>query len=572
MTEKKIPQVERRLTRRFPLAIGFVLASCLAWTHPLSQFSINHFNTMEFSPGLVRIHTLIDIAEIPAFRELALIDSNGDSQLVQEEIGAFLERRVPQILSAILLTIDGKEVPLETDHKAIRFYPGLARVTCAQILVQFSAPLPPLSAPVNVSFRDHSFPENKKDFGQLRLRATGGLEIPLQLISRLDSRPAEIVAETDDTWLLASGDVSFTLVPGATAAGGETPVGFEYVDTLVSPTIIPPETVKPDEKTGGIPILRSDKTRALPEPQVAALEPRAIQSFPEVPGPGGAGPAISGQPQQSTIQRGERELGELIHRRELSPTMIVIALILAAFYGAGHALTPGHGKTIVAAYLVGSRGTVWHAVYLGLVVTLTHMGSVFIIGLVALQLQSSLIQGNLVPVMECISGLLIVVIGLYLFLSRYRSLIRMRTLASLGVEHGDHHHHHHDHPHPHSHASHTHSHQIPADASVWNLLVLGISGGMVPCPTAIVVLMVAIGVGRTAFGLMLIAAFSAGLATVLIVIGVLMVTAKHLLDRFSYSGRVIQILPVFSGALITFIGFWLTGYALVRAGIISVNL
>ena len=94
---------------------------------------------------------------------------------------------------------------------------------------------------------------------------------------------------------------------------------------------------------------------------------------------------------------------------------------------------------------------------------------------------------------------------------------------------------------------------------------------MVPCPTAIVVLMVAIGIGRIAFGLLLIAAFSVGLAAVLIVIGIIMVKAKHLLDRFSYSGQAIRILPVFSGILITGIGFWLTVYALTRAGIISVH-
>lgn len=535
--------------------------------HPLSQFSVNHFNTLEFRPGSLRVHTLIDIAEIPSFRELGLIDTDNDSQLTREEIDAYLRRRVPEIRSTLSLTLDGREIPLQIDHEAIRFYPGLARVTCAQILAQFSAEMPSLSAAAAVTFRENSFPENKKDFGQLRLRFLGGLQIPIQLIHRIDSRPVELVPETEDTWLIPSGDVALTIVPGAVEAEVGSQIGFPYVDTLVSPTIIPPEPLQLGED-GFIPIFRSEKSQPTAEQQVAVLQPRAIQSFPALPP--SAVPIPTTEPKVSAA---ERELGELIHRRDLSPLVVLIALVLAVFYGAGHALTPGHGKTLVAAYLVGSRGTVWHAIYLGLIVTVTHMGSVFIVGLVVLHLQPT---GNLIPVMEGISGLLITGIGFYLFLSRYRELVRGNALASLGADrepdHHDHSHsHHHDHNHPHHH-HHGHSHEIPAGASLWDLLALGISGGMVPCPTAIVVLMVAINIGRTAFGLMLITAFSVGLAAVLIVIGILVVRAKHMLELFSYSGRVIRILPVFSGILITCIGFWLTVYALIRAGIIVVAL
>ena len=107
---------------------------------------------------------------------------------------------------------------------------------------------------------------------------------------------------------------------------------------------------------------------------------------------------------------------------------------------------------------------------------------------------------------------------------------------------------------------------------MWDLLVLGISGGMVPCPSAIVVLMVAIGIGRTAFGLTLICAFSVGLAAVLIAIGILMVTAKNALDRFSFTGHAFRVMPVLSGILITFVGLWLTAFALIRGGFVTLNL
>jgi len=574
--------------------------------HPLSQFSINHFNTLEFQPGAIQIHTLIDIAELPSFRELGLVDADKNSRLTREEINAYLDTRAQTILSALALTVNDEPIPLKIDHSELRLYPGLARVTCMQLLAQFSGELPEITSPARVHFQDNSFPENQKDFGQLRLRFLGGLKIPAESIQRDDSRLEEAVPETDDTWLMSSGDVSFRLEPGVLDAGTGSKTGFAYVDTIVSPTIIPPETLS-FNADGIIPILRSDKEQPTPQDQIAVLQPRAIQAFPEPP----SSAAISRPPptaREGAVSPGERELGELIHRQDLSFWVVLVALVLAAFYGAGHALTPGHGKTIVAAYLVGSRGTVWHAIYLGLIVTLTHTGSVFIIGFIALYLQSSLVQGNLIPVMEGVSGLLITAIGLWMFLSRYRNFIRARALASACIspaEIHDHHHHqshhehhshsreHHDHsddhPHDHSHEHHDHSghshdhnhvhhhghsHEIPADASMWDLLVLGISGGMVPCPTAIVVLMVAIGIGRTAFGMLLIAAFSVGLAAVLIVIGVLMVTAKNLLDRFSFggTGRLVLVLPIFSGALITCIGLWLTVYALIRGGIITIHL
>ncbi len=623
--------------------------------HPLSQFSINHFSTLEFRPGSIRIHTLIDIAEMPCFPELGQIDTDNNSQLTREEIATYLDRRIPTIQSAVSLTVDGQEIPLRVDHRDVRFYPGLARITCLQLLVQFSADLPTSANPIQVAFHDGSFPENNKNFGQLRLRFLDGATIPLDSIQSAFPGTVEIIPETADTWLLPPAGVECSVVPGTAQARTESGTGFAYVDTLVSATIIPVELLQENE-TGVIPIFRTNQSQKTSDQTAPVLKPRRIQSFPEAPGAVATRRASGGPP----VQKGEKEMGDFIARENLNPLFVLLALLLSAFYGAGHALTPGHGKTIVAAYLVGSKGTIWHAFYLGLIVTLTHMGSVFIVGIVALNLQSSLVnQGDLVVILEVVSGLLVMGIGFYMFLSRYRDWIRSQTLSAVGIpyqpyvhhehvvsshhdhddhdddddedhdhenhphphphphphEHphdhdhdhdheDDHHHddedehlesHTHSHPHPHdhfhphkheehhAHAGHTHdhsdehghhhghSHEIPANAGLWDLLVLGISGGMVPCPTAIVVLIVAIGLHRTAFGLLLIGAFSVGLAAVLIAVGVLMVSAKHVLDRFSFSGRLIKILPVFSGALITLIGVLLTVYALKRGGWLVIN-
>ncbi len=226
-----------------------------------------------------------------------------------------------------------------------------------------------------------------------------------------------------------------------------------------------------------------------------------------------------------------------------------VLLLLAAAFGAAHALTPGHGKTLVAAYLVGERGTVAHAVVLGLVTTLTHTGVVMLIALALLWFFPDAVPAQVQTALGLGGGLLIVGTGLWLLLRR----------LSGGADHvhiGGHGHHHHDH----AHNDHGHAHALPdAGEKVgwWGLIALGMSGGIVPCWDAIAMLGFAIFAQRLWLGVPLLLAFSAGLAGVLVLIGILVVYVKGFADSRWGDSRLTKLLPLVSAVLVTLMGLWL---------------
>ena len=243
--------------------------------------------------------------------------------------------------------------------------------------------------------------------------------------------------------------------------------------------------------------------------------------------------------------------------------MVAAAIGIAFALGAAHALTPGHGKTIVAAYLVGSRGTLKHAAFLGAMVTFTHTVSVFLLGMATLFLFQYVVPEQVTRVLGAISGLSIVAIGGWMLYQRVRS--------SRPHSHGHHHHHHsHDHAHDahdhfHSHDSdhvHTHSH-VPDEISWSGLMALGASGGLVPCESALVLLLTAIALRRVGLGLVLLVAFSIGLAIVLMAIGVLVIYAKNLLPGGAHRGSgFFRWMPVASAAVVLALGLLMTGVSL----------
>src|SRR5689334_25029043 len=142
-------------------------------------------------------------------------------------------------------------------------------------------------------------------------------------------------------------------------------------------------------------------------------------------------------------------LAQLLHQPQLSAGWLIAGIAVAFWLGAIHALEPGHGKTIVAAYLVGSRGNLRHAAFLGAMVTFTHTISVFLLGLGTLLLSSYIVPEKIIPVLGVLSGVSIVLIGGWLFYQRWRAFMHTRAHA-----HGHHHHHHHGHDHDHHHHHH----------------------------------------------------------------------------------------------------------------------
>jgi len=230
---------------------------------------------------------------------------------------------------------------------------------------------------------------------------------------------------------------------------------------------------------------------------------------------------------------------------------LLVLLLAALGWGALHALSPGHGKAMVAAYLVGSKGTSRHAVVLGVVVTVTHTIGVFAIGLVTLLLAQYVLPEDLYPWLTLVSGLTVVAIGVAVLRSRVRHH-RAQRAHSHAYEHG--HDHAHDHDHDHDHGPHGHSHDVPDAITRKGMIAMGASAGMIPCPSALVVLLGAVAQHQVALGLALILAFSVGLAVTLTALGLLVVHARRVTTRLRVPQRLVTGLPAASALLIVGLG------------------
>ena len=277
---------------------------------------------------------------------------------------------------------------------------------------------------------------------------------------------------------------------------------------------------------------RSDELRAYPKDMLSSPLDVTSVTAEVAPGHGpDVPPTLSrGKVLQAPDRIADAGFASLVGRSHLSLLVILASLAAALFWGAAHAHSPGHGKTIVTAYLVGQRGTPRHAALLGLIVTVTHTIGVFALGLVTLALSQFIVPDRLYPWLNLISGLLVVGIGASVLRSRWR---RSR-----------HHHHHH--------------HHGEAGTSLRSLLAVGVSGGLLPCPSALVVLLAAISLHRVAFGLLLILAFSAGLALTITGIGLAAVLARSAFRRVSFEGRLVRLLPAASALVILAAGLAMT--------------
>jgi len=233
---------------------------------------------------------------------------------------------------------------------------------------------------------------------------------------------------------------------------------------------------------------------------------------------------------------GDGGFASLIARDHLGVGVILVSLALAFFWGSAHALSPGHGKAIVTAYLVGQRGKPRHAAALGLIVTATHTIGVFTLGFVTLGLSQFIVPEQLYPWIGLVSGLLVIGVGASVLLARVR----------------------HRRAHNHGHHRHHHSHGHGEELGWRSLTAVGISGGLLPCPSALVVLLAAISLHRIALGLGLIVAFSAGLALSITGIGLAAILAKRTFRRFELQGRVIGLLPAISALVIVVAGAAMT--------------
>ena len=303
----------------------------------------------------------------------------------------------------------------------------------------------------------------------------------------------------------------------------------------------------------------SDELRSYPQDMLSSpLDVRSATALVE-PGDGaGVAPTIEAV---AAPRHSGGGFEALIDRGELSAGVVLLSLLIAAFWGAVHALTPGHGKALVAGYLVGTRGKPRHAFALGATVTVTHTAGVFAVGLVTLALSRFVVPEQLYPWLTLVSGVLVVAVGAAVLRAR------LRTRGS-----GHHHHqasdttgptphvHHDGHGHHHHHHDHHHDHDDALTSK--GILGVGVAAGLLPCPSALVVLLSAIALHRIGFGMALIVAFSFGLAATITGIGLVAVLARRAFARVSFDGPVVRALPALSAAVILAVGLVITAKAI----------
>lgn len=465
--------------------------------HPLGNFSVSHLSRISLEADHIAVDVVIDAAEIPTAQDRPRVDSDGDGSPSAPELAAHAERECAAFAGAATLRLDGAD---------------LDRVVVA------------------ASF---SYAEGQAGLDTSRLDCTLRADVP----ARFGERAA--VIEFDDDY--RPGRVGWHEI---NAVG----VGVGLIDSPVPSTSV------------------TNDLRSYPEELLES--PLDIRNVTLHIGPGGTtempGAVDVGERKTASdasdslvvarpgflggfVDRVQGEFENVIGRDDLTLGVGLLAIGLSLVLGASHALLPGHGKTVMAAYIAGRQGQVRDAVLVGATVTFTHTGGVLLLGL-ALSVSSALAGEAILGWLGVSSGVLIAGLGVALLISAARR--RDSGWFGHGHHHGpgghthghgshhthephdhDHHHHHHDHDH-HGHDHHTHEQRSDVrKVSRGGLVGMGVAGGLVPSPSALIVLLSAIALGRTWFGVVLVVGYGAGMAAVLTVAGIALVRVRDSLER-----------------------------------------
>jgi nickel/cobalt exporter len=508
--------VKTRLLATAILAVcALAMLSPAASAHPLGNFTVNRYSGLVLSPGKVDVHYVLDMAEIPTYQVSPEIDSNGDGVQSPEEMQAWADRTASDLLSNVTLTESERAVRLTVASDRLEFRPGQAGLPILRLEVVFTGTL---TNSGSVDYRDANY-SDRIGWKEITVTSQDGVAIAgssvpaASLSDELQAYPKDLLSSPLDVT-----EATFRFHPGQAAA--------------------------------------------LPKP--AASAPTVADA-----------PVASGG-----------SFAKLVHWK-LTPLVLALSLLLAFAFGAVHAVGPGHGKTITAAYLVGSEAKSRQATLLGIAVSLMHTGSVLALGLVFLVLAKSFPPEKVYPWLELATGLAALGLGTGLFVMRLRARRR-----------GDDPWHGHSHPwdaepdhgHLHSHGREHHSHveglqpahssvmvlereedldehvQAPARTlSAKSLAALAVAGGILPSPTAFVVLLGAVRAHRLGYGLSLIFAFSVGLAAALVFVGLFALKAraavsKHLRSRWA------TLIPILSAMVIMGFGVFFAVRGTLRIG------
>lgn len=468
------------------LALGSMATLALAGTvlgHPLGNYTVNRAVAVTLTPEAVMVRYIVDMAEIPAFATIQVIDVDGDGTIGSAEGDGWATSTCAAAAGALELVVDERALPVVADGAPrLSFPPGAGGLETLRLECPLLATLPDGVGGGLLSVVDRT------DDGHI-----GWREVTIAA--------AGVTLRASDA-LAASPSAGLTSYP---------------LDSLEAPLDI--RSASATFSTGG----------SAAEPVPAALP--------------AAGPRSMSTDLFAALIAGEPTL-----------PVALLALLIAAGLGAAHALSPGHGKALVAAYLIGSRGTLRQAAGLGATVAATHTLGVFLLGGVTLVAGELFVPEAVIAWLSVISGGLVAGLGLALV---WRALRPHRRL-----DHNDDHHHH-------DNAAHGHHHPPPTTRG---LVALGLAGGMVPSASALIVLLAAVSTGRLAFGLALIVAFGVGMALVLGGLAALTAIAgSRLVGHGGVAGgplvrRVAGLLPIASGATVMVVGGAVTIVALGRIG------
>lgn len=507
------------------------LAAGPASAHPLGNFTVNRYARIEVSGDVVRVYYVLDEAEIPAFQERRALEA-GEAR--------FLRERVAEIGRSLRLTVDGEAVTLEAVESALDQPEGQGGLRTLRVAAIFEATVPDAAEGTShrLSFTDGNEP------GRVGWREIVAVARGSGSITRSDVPDRDVSDELRD-------------YPG---------------DLLQAPL---------DRREATISYVAAGSN--------AAADPLPESS----PAPERAGGVFA----------------SLVTRQGVTPVVLLGMLGVALAVGAGHALLPGHGKTVMAAYLVGTKGRAVDAVLLGVIVSLMHTASVLVLGLLLFRVGRATSLESYYPALTVASGILAAALGVWLLVGRWRRFQLWRDLhdhdhhddeldapAPVHVHPGDAHDHGghgHGHHHPdrdehegshgapgqaatavaasttshllrrrvpspghHHHGPGGHTHELPEDVAPLSrrgLILLATSGGVVPSPTAVVVIVSAFSLGRPALGLGLIGAFSVGLAATLTAVGLTLVFGRQVVER-RFSARTLELLPTIGAIALIVLG------------------
>ncbi len=486
----------------------YLLAALLIFTfsafvaaHPLGNFSINHYSHIEIEKSQIKIRAVVDMAEIPTFQATQEIDADKNNTISQAELDAYAAKVTPEYAANLLLTVDNTPVELRAVETKISQPPGAGNLPTTRIEWDLIGDLPVSDAPTRKLHFENKNGQERVGWNEIVVGRVAGIKVfnsnayGSGASEELKSYPQESLTSPLTE---RSAEFSFT--------SGEIPPGAKVLQNRDGHVSAPVEKDK---------------------------------------------------------------FAELIAVPEITPTIIFFGLLFAFGLGAAHALSPGHGKAVVGAYLIGTKGTPKHAIFLGLTVTITHTLGVFALGLLTLFASKYILPEKLMPILNFVSGLLVLFIGLALFKDRLFIFLGWKKdtdllgheklsaeIADITPEDDLEN----DHENPsaattHTHGGSTHTHLPPQRVTWRSLLALGISGGLLPCPSALVLMLAAISKNRIGYGHVLTKVFSFGLAATLTAVGLAFLYIGNFFGSSSFGkSRIVKALPVFSAFVITCLG------------------